>query len=235
MKKKSRWAAGFNFPHAKFQTSSQRGSAAESKKGILDFWLSVPNSRGPGFHLVTLLNLPHAKGVQALPRGWNALFTTLGVYFQGFNRAKCQTWDCFPVLFYFKFICPVVVEYLFLYVRRWNLPHTLISCLMICTLDSKTEVLQALSKSIMYLGISFRLHLRSLQCKLWAFILSNRWFPYQFLNIFTSLIPKLSAKNSDRVFNWFQFPSKQLNIFLNDNFLFQRWRSCNKLSNSHME
>lgn len=98
-KKKPRWAPVFNFPHAKFQTSSQRGSAAESKKAILDFWLSVPNTRSPGFHLVTLLNLPHTKSVQALPRGWNTLFTMLGVYFQGFNRASARHGIVFRIYF----------------------------------------------------------------------------------------------------------------------------------------
>lgn len=89
----------FNFPHAKFQTSSKSGSAAESKKGILDFWLSIPNTGGPGFHLVTLLNLSHAKSVKAVPRGQNALFTVLGVYLQSCNRASDRRGIVFQIYF----------------------------------------------------------------------------------------------------------------------------------------
>lgn len=44
----------------------------------------------PRILLSNLMNLPHTKSVQALPCGWNVLATTLGVYFQGFNRAGAR-------------------------------------------------------------------------------------------------------------------------------------------------
>jgi len=51
-------------------------------------------------------------------------------------------------------------------VSRWNLLLTVISCLMIFTLDSKTKVLQAVSKATMYFRILFRLQLKPLHRKM---------------------------------------------------------------------